>query len=800
MYNRSLHIHLFMKKFFLALICLFLCQLSFAGHITTEEAQHKALLFVKSHRAASQRQGMRLAARGNAIAISQTDSLTSYYVFNIGEQNGFVVISGDDRVPAILGYADEGEFDVTNMPENMKAWFQSYDSQLHYLSTHNYAAVAQTKEHPSVRPLLKSLWNQGEPYYNYCPTYQNEHTVTGCVATAMAQVINYYKYPEKTTAKIPAYNTGTLNLSVSSIGITTIDWKNMKDEYVGKETTAEKNAVAKLMQLCGTSVLMDYNLGENGGSGANSNNVAVALKSYFDYDAATELIYRNDFKAAKWDSLIYNELANSRPVYYAGSTVKSGHAFVIDGYNKNGLYHVNWGWGGSNNGYFLLSILDPGSNSGIGASSSTDGYSISQEAIINAQPNTGVVPDKPKIMTIYSIQTEQTTVSKYNKKFTVNYTTETRNFTGDSVHFELGVGVFDKDNTLKYVERQWDVNLGDTWGYSAAKHTAAIPALPDGTYFITNVSREVGTDTWYRNHGADKYSIIAEVNGLKMRLTSPYIYLDGEIEVTGKLEKGRTLTVKATIDNYGTFFNEALYLRVNGENMGGRQFELEKDETGELEMTFKADKVGVNEIVIARRYWEWDADSKVWNEIFETIAEESITIAPAKAQNLKFSNGKVTNLTNGVVKDDKVKLQVSVRNNGQNEYDDFIRIWTLVPYTGNSWYYTSSTDAEINVPAGGYKTVNLEVPITKSNSYWFIIVYKNYGEFGEPNNTNSAYSDIYNITVEVPEVPDAIEKVVADSNSATAEADKKIYNLNGQQVQKTGKGIYIVGGKKIILK
>ena len=111
-----------MKKFFLALICLFLCQLSFAGHITTEEAQHKALLFVKSHRAASQRQGMRLAARGNAIAISQTDSLTSYYVFNIGEQNGFVVISGDDRVPAILGYADEGEFDYATMPENFKAW------------------------------------------------------------------------------------------------------------------------------------------------------------------------------------------------------------------------------------------------------------------------------------------------------------------------------------------------------------------------------------------------------------------------------------------------------------------------------------------------------------------------------------------------------------------------------------------------------------------------------------------------------------------------------------------------------
>jgi hypothetical protein len=153
-----------------------------------------------------------------------------------------------------------------------------------------------------------------------------------------------------------------------------------------------------------------------------------------------------------------------------------------------------------------------------------------------------------------------------------------------------------------------------------------------------------------------------------------------------------------------------------------------------------------------------------------------------------------------VVKDDKVKLQVSVRNNGQNEYDDFIRIWTLVPYTENSWYYTSSTDAEINVPAGAYKTINLEVPITKSNRYWFIIVYKNYGEFGEPSNTNSAYRDIYNVTVEVPEVPVTIEKVVADSYSSKAEAYRRIFNLNGQQVQKAGKGIIIVGGKKIKLK
>lgn len=788
-----------MEKYLLSLVCAFFCQLTFAASITTEQAQQKAMQFINSRYALSQHRSMRLAAKGMATDISNASTNASYYIFNIGEQEGFVIISGDDRTPVVLGYADEGTFNTADMPDNMKAWLQNYESQLRYLTAHDRTTVATIKEHASISPLLKSLWNQDEPYNIYCPTYQNQRTVTGCVATAMAQVINYYKYPTKTTATIPGYKTETLNLNLSSISQATINWENIKDEYTGTETTTQKNAVAKLMQLCGVSVLMDYNIISNGGSAAFSNNVAIALKKYFDYDAATKLINRSDFRAAVWDSLIYNELAQNRPVYYAGSTIKGGHAFVIDGYDKEGLYHVNWGWGGSCNGYFLLSVLDPGNNSGIGASASTDGYSISQEAIINAQPNTGVIPEKNYVMTTHSIYTNQTTLYKSNNVFNVEYYSETRNQTGDSVNFELGAGVFDQNNVLRYVQSQNTIVLGDTWGYSNARHLCNVPSLPNGTYFITNVSREVGKSEWNKNINADKYSIVAVINDNIIQLINPTIDLEGEIEVSGKLEKGSNIVVKANIENYGSFFNDALFLRVNDEKLGGRQFEVEQDGSNQLEMYFKASKVGENIIKISRRYWEWDEGMQQWNEMFDDIAEKTITIAAAKGHTLKFTNGKVTNLTNGVVKDNVVKLQVNVRNNGQYDYNDAIRTYCLTPATQEGyWSWGTNIDTEISVPKNSAKNVNIEIPINNSNRYWFIIVYKSYGEFGDPKNSNVSYRDLYDITVEVPEISTAIDNITV--NTPQKPTNTKIYNLSGQEVKTIGKGVYIKDGKKYILK
>ena len=325
----------------------------------------------------------------------KASNAASYYVFNMEDNKGFVIVSGDDRISPILGYADSGKFDTENMPEHIKAWMDSYTDQLQMIeegkamprSQKTMKAMSMTKH--NIAPLLTCNWSQDEPYSNQCPTYSRQSCVTGCVATAMAQVLYHHRANsvKATLKEIPGYTTSTRRLSLKSIPANSpIDWDNMVDNYTGNETSAQNNAVANLMKYCGYSVQMDYNLASSGGSGAMSELIPEALVNYFGYDKETRLENRLDYSADEWDDLIYCELRDNRPVIYGGAAAGGGHQFVIDGYDVDGLFHVNWGWAGSCNGYFLISVLNPDNNSGIGAASTSDGYSISQSAIIGAQP------------------------------------------------------------------------------------------------------------------------------------------------------------------------------------------------------------------------------------------------------------------------------------------------------------------------------------------------------------------------------------------------------------------------------
>ena len=347
-----------MKKITALLILMMTTVLAQAGNVTPEEAKAKAQTFMQTRLGAGKHHAMKMVTSGqplraaaagkNAEGAVSAEGTTSdndaaavaYYVFNAGDGEGFVVVSGDDRTPAILGYADQGAFDLSNVPENMQAWLDDYARQIDYLDAHPQMAIAKApaSEHAAIRPMLTSTWNQGAPYNNLCPKDGNNRSVTGCVATAMAQVLYYHRYPARTTKTIPGYTTQKKGIKVAAIGMTTIDWANMLDSYSGGETTTQEQAVARLMQLCGASVEMDYS---SEASSASSWAASEALKNYFDYDRATTDLDRSNYLAAEWDELIYRELAEDRPVYYSGQSTGGGHAFVVDGYDKDGLYHVN---------------------------------------------------------------------------------------------------------------------------------------------------------------------------------------------------------------------------------------------------------------------------------------------------------------------------------------------------------------------------------------------------------------------------------------------------------------------------
>ena len=373
------------------------CMMMWAAPVSRQQAQQKAAAFLVS-KGAVLANDVKMSVRKARKAAS--DEQAYYYVFNAGEKRGFVVVSGDDRTESILGYADKGEITEENMPANMRAWLQGYADQIEWLDQHAYVAPivkAPRAVRKPVAPLLTSKWDQEAPYNLYCPVMSGERTVTGCMATAMAQVMYYHRANSvsQTLAVIPGYTTSTNKIRISAIGITNIDWGNMQDEYDSSATSLSdpsNAAVAKLMQLVGASLKMDYDLSENGGSGAFSEDVHNALVTYFGYDHDLLEADRNLYSYSEWIQHIYEELQRG-PVLYCGQSMGGGHAFVCDGYETDDFFHINWGWGGMSDGYFKLSVLSP-SEQGIGGSSTSDGFSFAQTAFLNVRPQDNGIADE----------------------------------------------------------------------------------------------------------------------------------------------------------------------------------------------------------------------------------------------------------------------------------------------------------------------------------------------------------------------------------------------------------------------
>ena len=375
-----------------------------AQQISEEQARDRALKFLTNNDAAKTR-GLNVGMDRKTVT-AKTD-VRSIYAFNL-DGGGYVIASGDSRALPVLGYSATGSIDWDRMPDNMRAWLKSYDQAMATLGntkefTDGVSRHGQKTRAPreAIGPLLKTQWDQLEPYWNDVPLYdganpdwKGQPSLTGCVATAMAMVMNYYQWPKEACTEIPAYDLTTAHENVEKVWHidalppTTFDWDNMLDNYVTPEgiigTPEQQKAVAKLMRYCGQGVKMAYSPQV---SLAYDQDVAEALVKYFGYQNTVQVSQRIYYSIDGWEDLIYSELANGRPVMYGGSSENDGHAFVCDGYDGNGLFHINWGWGGDSDAYFSLSVLNPYNNTSAGASSDGIGYSIDQDAIVGMQPD-----------------------------------------------------------------------------------------------------------------------------------------------------------------------------------------------------------------------------------------------------------------------------------------------------------------------------------------------------------------------------------------------------------------------------
>ena len=344
--------------------------MAFAEHVEPTRAQKVAKTFLSNNDVRS----------AQLTDVATAAGFTNLYIFNANP--GFVVMAADDRVEPILGYSLTGTFVTDDMPDNVRGWLQGYDDEIQAAIDHRLSASSETAQKwhdlengvrapravTVVAPLIQTRWGQGSPYNNYCPS----GCVTGCVATAMAQVMRYWNYPTRGIGSHD-YQYGSYGHISADFGATTYDWANMTNSYSSSSTEVQRQAVAKLMSHCGVSVEMQY--GPESGSNILRSSISMGL--YFNYSAnyIEKSKYPNE---SDWVTTLKQELDASRPILYAGSGT-GGHAFVCDGYDNSDMFHFNWGWNGGSDGYFALSSLTPGNYN----------FSYDQNAVINIQPLTG---------------------------------------------------------------------------------------------------------------------------------------------------------------------------------------------------------------------------------------------------------------------------------------------------------------------------------------------------------------------------------------------------------------------------
>jgi hypothetical protein len=389
-----------MKRFLLSIIFVLIGSFIFAIPVSESTARFVAANFYRIQ----QGKLPELALAEKKLSFDGLHSI--YYVFQVGSGDGFVIVSGDDQVMPILGYSTQGRYVKENQAPQVVAWLDKYFREVNFVIDHNLPADATIAEawakynnlhttsevsRSSVGPLVLLGWDQA-PYYNQlCPfdNQANDRAVTGCVATAMAQIMRYWSHPAQGTG-FHSYNHPRYGTLSANFGSTTYNWANMPAFLAGNNTD-----VATLMYHCGVSVDMGYGVASTGGSSAyvvsdlaqGQACAEYSYKTYFGYDPATvDGIVRQTMSDQQWISRLKAELDANRPLQYAGIGSGGGHTWVCDGYDNNNFMHMNWGWSNQNDGFFSVDALNPQS---LGAGGGSGGFNSSQQAVIGIKPANG---------------------------------------------------------------------------------------------------------------------------------------------------------------------------------------------------------------------------------------------------------------------------------------------------------------------------------------------------------------------------------------------------------------------------
>lgn len=571
-----------MKRITLSLIAFLLCLCIQAQHRSEQEAIQIAQEFfakkqmnkaprlsVVPQQKVSQQIQRRVASAKKAPAPN-----SSFYIINDEENNRFVIVAADERMFQILGYSDNGKFEAEKMPVALLEMFDGYDKQYDMLIKHTETFEHNSPQRSSttvIEPLIKTKWGQDSPYNDECPTNKlaTESTdspicYSGCVATAMAQVMNYYKYPSTGVGSYTYRSSTQKHIQSCNFGATSFNWDNLVNVYGNDATDKQKAEVAKLMHACGVSVSMDYGEKSDGQSGALPYDIPYGMITYFGYNPNISFMKKDYYSSEEWDSIIMRELEANRPIIYAGYG-SGGHCFILDGCDGNGLYHFNFGFtlggdfsylDGYGNGYYSLDaiIVKDALITFLTGIEELGNYTDRQNMICHISPSTVGNHEDVFYATSFNILAYSSVKigNSVNCWFNAtNYSSSTSSTDNQSEKFkgEVGIGLYDtKWNFIKslYSENFSKHSYESAW----IDHDVVLDASSFNSgkqYFIAPYAKATSSEVPTRirtNYGKGWY--LVEVDGVSVTLTK-----NGEPESAPDYPEIPTGTIYASASGAG---------------------------------------------------------------------------------------------------------------------------------------------------------------------------------------------------------------------------------------------------------
>jgi hypothetical protein len=809
------------KKHLLPILLMLVCQAVAAGSVSKQRALQKAK-----------------AVFGQSVplqlAVSGSKERPAYYVFNAQRADkGFVIVAGEETgngtvgsndaspdgvigsnavlADGIIGFSENGVFDGDNLPPALAYMLQCYEEQVEMVRSGQAEVHRPAAIHGDISPMVRTQWDQDAPYNGQNPVNPISGTIfpaTGCVATAMAQVLKYWSSPNPVKA-IPAYTyylskdgssaskepiEDGYTVDVEGLSETVFDYSLMQDTYGSADTGSSADEVARLMAYCGRAVEMKY---KNSSSGADVYGTHFA--TYFGFNPNFRDVWRGHYSSADWDELIYSELSAGRPVIYSGgnysATKYNGHAFVCDGY-ANGLFHINWGWSGKYDGYYLLSTANP-YGTGIGGGDGKYGYSISQEALLGIQPQTDNPAEGAAMMYVKSITADdsQLTRSGSAEDYKIPVTYSTYNYDDITRTYDFGIGIFKDGELVQEFVAFTNRTLAPRYGRKDEKQTIVWGGgVSSGSYVLKNIYRLSGTTKWKSCLYSNYRYLNLEVSGNTMNISENsqwfYSLRINSVDLEGQHRLRKEITLHANVTNLGTEFTTPLYLFVNGKPMACIGVNIDPDEEEDVTIPFVPSETGATTLQLYCDVENGDTP------VGEALWTKTIDVAAMREPDLAVTSLSIADSyqTSGkrYIRGNTFELTSTVKNNDTEDFDDVLYYDIYKVYSVEGTTYYGKRVERKTIPAlvgpGSSETFVVAFDHLEDGEMYWVVIRCFLPSTGETNKL--ADTSIYTIS----SGSDGIQIVELDNQPATP-----VYDISGRKAGPGTKGIVIRRGRKHVV-